>query len=206
MESSKLQNRDYTIILDKSGSMTASDTPNGKSRWAYAQESTQAIASTVNQYDPDGLTIIPFSSNFKVYENQTPEKIGEIWKEQSPMGSTVLAPVLKQVFSNYLKRKAAGQAKPNGEMLLVVTDGQPEDEQQVAKEIIAFTKQLENGDDEFGISFIQVGRDAGATAFLKRLDDDLEKQGAKFDIVDTKTIDEVESIGLTETLMAALND
>lgn len=57
-----------------------------------------------------------------------------------------------------------------------------------------------------GISFLQVGKDSGAHAFLKRLDDDLVKQGAKHDIVDTKTMEELETIGLTEALIAALND
>jgi hypothetical protein len=105
-----------------------------------------------------------------------------------------------------LLRKKAGKTKANGEMLLIVTDGQPSDEKEVSKEIVNFTKSLDNGDGEYAISFIQVGKDPGASAFLKRLDDDLVSQGAKFDIVDTKTMDEVEAIGLTETLIAALND
>jgi len=201
-----LENRDYVIVLDKSGSMGDTDTPTGQSRWAYAQESTEAIAREVSKIDKDGITVIPFSSSFKVYENQTESKLKEIWKEQSPGGGTTLAPVLKQVFADYMKRKKAGQTKPNGEVLLVVTDGQPSDEKEVAQEIIRFGNQLDNADSEYGISFIQVGKDPGATQFLKKLDDNLTSQGAKYDIVDTKTMDEVEQIGLTETLMAALND
>ena len=144
--------------------------------------------------------------SFKVHESATPAALKGIFAEHEPMGGTVLAPVLERVFADHLKAKAAGQMKANGTMLLVITDGQPQDEAKVAQAIIAFTKKLENGDDEFGSTFIQVGKDPAATAFLKKLDDDLEKQGAKFDIVDTKTIDEVEQIGLTETLLAALTD
>lgn len=203
---STLNNRDYTLIIDKSGSMNETDCPNGRSRWQYMQESALAIAAQVAKLDPDGMTVIPFSGNFKTYENVGAEKVKDIFTEQSPMGSTILAPVLKSAFDSYLKRKAKGETKANGEMLLVVTDGQPEDETQVAQEIINFTKKLENGDGEYGITFVQIGKDQGATNFLRRLDDGLEKQGAKFDIVDTKTIDEVEQLGLTETLMAALND
>lgn len=201
-----LGNRDYTLVLDKSGSMGETDTPTGQTRWLYAQESTKAIATEVEKYDADGLTIIPFAGSFKRYESQTAAKLNDIWKENSPMGGTVLAPVLENIFADYLKRKAAGSTKANGEMVLVITDGQPSDEDKVAKTIVEFTKKLDNGDGEFGISFIQVGKDAQASAFLKKLDDDLEAQGAKFDIVDTKTMDEVEQIGLTETLIAALND
>ena len=201
-----LGNRDYTLVLDKSGSMNETDTPSGQTRWAYAQESTKAIALEVEKYDADGMTIIPFAGSFKRYENQTASKLNDIWKETQPMGGTTLAPVLENIFADYLKRKKAGTTKANGEMVLVITDGQPSDEAAVSKSIVNFTKQLENGDGEFGISFIQVGKDAQASAFLKKLDDDLEAQGAKFDIVDTKTMDEVEQIGLTETLIAALND
>lgn len=203
---SSLENRDYRIIVDKSGSMQETDTPNGQSRWMYAKESTIAIASTVEKYDSDGIDVIPFSGTFKVHNNVTAAKVKDIWNEHSPMGGTVLAPVLKQCFADYLAKKKAGTAKANGEMLLVVTDGQPTDEADVAKEIVKFTQSLDNGDGEYGISFIQVGKDPQASAFLKRLDDDLVKQGAKFDIVDTKTMDEVEKIGLSETLIAALND
>lgn len=122
------------------------------------------------------------------------------------MGGTVLAPVLAAVFGDFLVRKAAGKTKANGEMLIVITDGQPQDEANVAAEIVKFTKKLDNGDGEYGCCFLQVGKDTTAHAFLKKLDDDLTSLGAKFDIVDTKTMEELESIGLTEALVAALVD
>jgi hypothetical protein len=39
---SKLRNRDYTLIIDKSGSMSTKDQAGGKSRWDVMQESTLA--------------------------------------------------------------------------------------------------------------------------------------------------------------------
>lgn len=200
-----LKERDYVLVLDKSGSMVECDTPTGKSRWEYAQESTLAIATECQKLDPDGITVVPFSGGFKVYESTTPDKVKEIFKENSPMGGTLLAPALQAVFDGYLSRKKAGTAKANGELVLVVTDGCPSDEAEVALAIIKFTKQLDN-DEEYGISFIQIGKDSHASAYLKRLDDNLESQGAKFDIVDTKTMEELENVGLTEALLAALND
>lgn len=201
-----LKNRDYVLIIDKSGSMVGTDTPTGQTRFKAAEESTVAIATMLEEYDPDGITVIPFNAAFKVYDNTTAAKVADIFRENQPMGGTVLAPPLQSVFDSYLAAKKAGTAKPNGMIVLVVTDGQPSDGVEVAKAISAFTQKLETGDDEFGISFIQVGRDPEATRFLKGLDDNLVSAGAKFDIVDTKTIDEVESIGLVETLIAALND
>lgn len=201
-----LQNRDYVIIIDKSGSMAGTDTPTGQSRFKYVEESTVAIATTLEQYDPDGITVIPFAGGFKVYDNTTAVKVADVFKENQPMGGTMLAAPLKAVFELYLAAKKAGTTKANGMIVLVITDGQPSDGKEAAKAISDFTQKLDNGDGEFGLTFIQVGHDAEATRFLKSLDDDLVTAGAKFDIVDTKTIDEVEQIGLTETLLAALND
>lgn len=203
---SKLENRDYVLVLDKSGSMSESDTKSGKTRWEEAKESTIALANAVQPFDADGITVIPFAGSFKIYENTTPAKVSEIFKENSPMGGTTLAPVLKAVFDSYNSRKKAGNTKANGEMLIVITDGQPTDEKEVAQEIVKFTKTLESGDDEYGISFIQVGKDQNASKFLKKLDDELVSLGAKFDIVDTKTMEELENIGVTDALMAALDD
>lgn len=202
----KLQGRDYYLIVDKSGSMDEKDTPTGQSRFEYAKESTVAIARTLEQYDPDGITVIPFAGAFKVYPNTTAAKVTDIFRENQPMGGTILAPVLQFCFDDFLALKAAGNAKPNGAMIVVVTDGQPSDSAQVAKTISDFTQKLDNGDDEFGIALFQVGKDPEASAFLKKLDDDLVGSGAKFDIVDTKTFEEIETIGLTEALIAALDD
>lgn len=204
--SENLQNRDYVLVIDKSGSMGATDTPTGQTRFKYVEESTVAIASVLEKYDPDGITVIPFAGNYKVYDNTTAAKVADVFKENEPMGGTMLAAPLKQIFDNYTAQKKAGTTKANGTIVLVVTDGQPSDGKEAAKAISDFTKTLDNGDGEFGITFVQVGHDAEATKFLKSLDDDLVSAGAKFDIVDTKTIDEVEALGLTETLLAALND
>jgi hypothetical protein len=61
-------NRDYTLILDKSGSMSITD-QGGKSRWSYAQESILALARKCEQLDPNGITVYTFSGRFKRYDN-----------------------------------------------------------------------------------------------------------------------------------------
>lgn len=202
----KLKNRDYVLVIDKSGSMATKDCPNGKSRWEYVQETTLAMAAKITELDPDGITVVPFASTFKMYENTTAEKVASIFKENEPGGGTTLAPVLNKIFSDYQARKKSLSTKANGEMLLVVTDGEPSDQNEVAKAIIAFGNTLDNADDEYGIGFFQVGKDAGAAAFLKYLDDNLTSKGAKHDIVDCKTFDEIEAIGMTEALTQALTD
>lgn len=202
--SEALKNRDYYLLIDKSGSMQETDTPSGQSRFDYARESTEAIAKMLEQYDPDGITVIPFSGSHRVYPNTTAAKVKDIFQENQPMGGTMLALPLQACFDDYLANKAAGKAKANGAIVVVVTDGRPADVGQVEETIAKFTHKLDNGDGEFGIAFLQVGKDAAATTYLQGLDDNIK--GAKFDIVDTKTIDQIEQIGLTEALVAALND
>ncbi|BAZ54116.1 von Willebrand factor type A [Nostoc sp. NIES-4103] len=200
-----LENRDYTLIIDKSGSMATTDQKGGRSRWVAAQESTLALASKCEQFDPDGITVYVFSGRFKRYENVTSSKVAQIFKENEPSGTTDLASVLKHATDDYLQRKTAGQTQPNGETILVVTDGEPDDRKAVMKVIIEASRRIDR-DEELAISFIQVGTDQQATRFLKVLDDELQSAGAKFDICDTITMDDMEDLTLSEVLLNAITD
>lgn len=198
-----LKNKDYTLIVDKSGSMSTKE--KGKSRWETAREGTIAIANKLEELDPDGITVYTFANSFKRYDNVTASKVADIWAENEPNGGTDLALVLKDAFGNYFKRKAAGETKENGDMIVVITDGEPNDQGEVVKEIIAATKKMDK-DEELSVSLIQIGNDSGATKFLEFLDDGLVAKGAKFDIVDTKTASAVENMTMAEVLLAAIND
>ncbi|MCC5635283.1 VWA domain-containing protein [Nostoc sp. CHAB 5844] len=200
-----LESRDYTLIIDKSGSMATPDQKGGRSRWVAAQESTLALASKCEQFDPDGITIYVFSGKFKRYENVTASKVTQIFQENDPSGTTDLAVVLKHATDDYFQRKAAGTTKLNGETILVVTDGEPDDRKAVMKVIIEASRRMDK-DEELAISFIQVGSDQQATRFLKVLDDELQSAGAKFDICDTITMEDMEDLSLSEVLLNAIND
>jgi uncharacterized protein YegL len=121
------------------------------------------------------------------------------------MGSTDLASVLQDALDNYFQRKAAGQTKLNGETILVITDGEPDDRKAVMRQIIEASRQMDR-DEELAISLIQVGKDRKATEFLKALDDQLQGAGAKFDIVDTITMEQMEGMTLVEVLLNAITD
>lgn len=130
-------------------------------------------------------------------------KAAKIFDENSPNGSTDTARVINYYADAYLAARAKGEVKPV--ILAIITDGIPDDESAVVAAIVKLTKQLKVR-EEFGIQFVQVGDDAHARDFLKRLDDNLTSEGATLDIVDTKTYDELENISLTEALMDALTD
>ena len=200
-----LENRDYTLIIDKSGSMATPDQKGGRTRWVAAEESTFALASKCEQLDPDGITIYTFSGRFKRYENVTSSKVMQIFQENDPSGTTDLASVLKHATENYFQRKAAGETKENGETILVITDGEPDDRKAVMKVIIETSRRMDK-DEELAISFIQVGTDPHATRFLKVLDDEMQSAGATFDICDTITMDDMEDYSLSEVLLNAIID
>jgi Mg-chelatase subunit ChlD len=200
-----MSKRDYTLIIDRSGSMAIKDQAGGRSRWATARESAHALAAKCDELDPDGITLYVFGSKFRRYDNVTAERVGQVFLENEPCGGTDLAGVLSHAFDSYFQRKRAGDAKTEGETIVVVTDGEPDDQKAVMKTIVEATRRIDR-DEELGVSLVQVGTDPLATRFLKALDDDLVKVGAKFDICDTITLQEMEDLSLTEVLLRAIHD
>jgi uncharacterized protein with von Willebrand factor type A (vWA) domain len=200
-----MSKRDYTLIIDRSGSMAIKDQAGGRSRWTAARESAHALAAKCDELDPDGITLYVFGSRFRRYENVTAERVGQVFLENEPCGGTDLAGVLSHAFDSYFQRKRAGDTKAEGETIVVVTDGEPDDQKAVMKTIVEATRRIDR-DEELGVSMVQVGTDPLATRFLKALDDDLVKVGAKFDICDTITLQEMEDLTLTEVLLRAIHD
>jgi hypothetical protein len=200
-----LDKRDYTLIIEKSSSMSIKDRIDGKSRWSIVQESTFALAKKCEELDPDGITVYTFSGQFKRYENVTAKQVQQIFQENQPSGLTDLASVLEDALNDYFKRKSIGQSKPNGETIIVVTDGEPDDRKAVIRVILEASRRMDK-DEEVAISFIQVGNDVEAKRYLRAIDNDLQSAGAKFDIVDTLTVDDMENLSMTEVLLNAIVD
>ena len=194
----KLSEYDFILVVDKSGSMGETDMPGNKSRWAYMQETAVAFARDISQIDSDGIGLVLFSGASIISQDGVgADKVKELFAANRPSGSTPLAEALEAAL------KLAGKSDKK-DFIVVFTDGVPDDKDTAAKVIINQANSQET-DDACTILFVQVGRDAGAAAYLKSLDDDLK--GAKFDIVDAKTLDEAEQFSSTaELILAAIND
>lgn len=195
--------RNYVLVIDRSGSMgEAVGGGNSHARWEMARESVLSVARKCQELDPDGIDVYTFNSSFKFFPSTTPEKVAQIFREVAPMGGTDFVPVLKDAFEKHFKGE-----RPT--TILVVTDGEPstgtQGQKELAKLLIETSNRLE-GDAELAVSFFQIGRDPGASQFLKKLDDDLQSAGAKYDIVDTKTFDDLENMSIEDVLLAAVND
>lgn len=199
----QLANYDFVVMIDKSGSMETKDCPGGKSRWQYAEEYAVSIATKCAEFDSDGIDVVLFAGQAKEFKGVTPEKVSQIFRENSPSGGTDTAAALKHVFDGYNIRKSAGNAKPI--IIVCVTDGAPSDQEAVDRVIIEHTKGM-GDDNETGIQFVQIGKDQAARTFLQYLDDGLEAKGAKFDIVDCKNEEEMENLSILDLLKSAIID
>lgn len=198
MSLEKLQEYDFVVVLDASGSMAETDMPGGKSRWNYMQESLLAFAADIGQIDQDGFDLVVFGgNNISSFTGVNTDKVKEAFATRRPMGSTPLTEALNEAF------KLAGKSDKK-DFIVVFTDGVPDDKAGAARAIIEAANKQET-DDALTVLFVQVGKDAQAAAYLKSLDDDLK--GAKFDIVDAKTLGEAEAFSSTaELITAAIND
>jgi uncharacterized protein YegL len=198
MDINQLSEYDFIACIDSSGSMGENDMPGGRSRWTYMQETATAFCRDLGALDSDGIDVVLFGgSNIESFTGVTADKVKDIFAARSPRGSTPLAEALTAAF------KLAGKSDKK-DFVIVFTDGVPDDAK-AAEAVIRERSNKSETDDEITVLFVQVGRDVQAGAYLKRLDDDLK--GAKFDIVDAKTIDEAEKFGTTaELILAAIAD
>lgn len=200
---SVLLDRDYTLIIDRSRSMSILDRFEQKPRWDLIRESTLALATLCEHFDPDGITVYLFSDEFQRYEKVTSERVAQIFQRHQPQGKSNLAAVLKDATDKYFERRATGISKPNGELIVIVTGGEIEGAEAVKQVVINAANQL-NRDEELGIELIQVGEDSAVTEFFKVLDRELQMAGAKYDICNTVTFEDMEEMSLTDILLRAI--
>ena len=198
-----LQKRDYTLIVDQSRSMADFETAENQSCWDIIQNSTLALATQCEQLDPNGITVYLFSENFQKYPQVTSETVAKIFTTHQPQGKAYLAPVLKNAIDGYFKRRALEISQVNGEIIIIVTAGAIQDPQAVQEVMIEASDQL-NSDEELGIELVQVGSNQSAAQFFKQLDQDLQQAGAKFDICNTVSLEDMARIDLNEVLIRAI--
>ena len=194
-----LSEYDFIVVVDKSGSMGEPVKAGSNiTRWASVQESAMTFVRDLEAIDSDGIGLVLFSgSDIQSFDGVGADAVRAAFAGTSPRGGTPLAEALQAAL------KLAGKSDKK-DFIIVFTDGVPDDKQAAAKVIINQANSQET-DNACTILFVQVGDDAGASAYLKSLDDDLS--AAKFDIVDAKTVAEAEKFATTADLVvAAIND
>jgi hypothetical protein len=205
-----LKNRDYTVVLAR----TATDSPMCLSEadrlWQEAQLSILTLVQQCEKLDPDGITLYvscdPAESGcqFRKYDHVKGINLMAVLGEYYPPHEIDLQRVLSKALNDYFIRKRAGVARLNGEIILVLLDGEPRGRPEIAFAIAQASQSLDCN-EELGIGLIQLGNSQAVQRFCQALDVHLQKVGAKFDIVYTTAIEAVGSSGLTTFLLNVLN-
>lgn len=190
----RLSEYDFVVAIDTSGSMAEPNKAGSSTtRWEAVQETAMTFIRDVQQIDQDGLGLVLFGRQVESFDNVTADKAREVFATHSPRGSTPLAEALDAAFA------LAGKSDKK-DFIVVFTDGVPDDEAAAARVLVEAANKQET-DDALTVLFVQVGDDAAATAYLRKLDDGLT--GAKFDIVDAKTVTEADAFNSTAELIVA---
>lgn len=191
----KLGEFDFICVVDASGSMDdVVKAGASRTRWQAVQESAEQFARDVGKFDSDGIDVVIFGgTNVTSHTGVTADKVKEVFATRSPRGSTPLAQALSEAL------KLAGKSDKK-DFIVVFTDGVPDDKVAAAN-VIRDAANSQETDDALTILFVQVGDDRSATSYLRELDDDIK--GAKFDIVDAKTVEEADQFASTADLILA---
>ncbi|MEM1240181.1 MAG: hypothetical protein AAGI45_10110 [Cyanobacteria bacterium P01_H01_bin.26] len=204
-----LHNRNYTLIHAPTQLTRSGMTPGFEHRWHQARTTILTICEQCHALAaPHGLTVYQKRADgagFQAHHNVNVANLKSLM-DSAPMPAKLsLAPVLQTVLERYFSAKAAGQQPVNGEIILILLDNEPTDRPAIAKEIVAASQKLDHN-SELGIGWLQVGDDYITKGFLTNLDDNLRQQGARFDIVDHKMIQQVSLNDLATFLMDVLTD
>jgi Mg-chelatase subunit ChlD len=187
----------FIFAIDVSGSMQTRDTPSGASRIDYLKEQVITFAREASKYDPDGIDVLAFGHEVRVYEKVTAERAADII---GPLAATQ-----SQTRTDLVIDKAYALHKQGGykqTVLFLATDGEPTGttEEAVKESIRTIAADIKD-EHEFAISILTVGKPSpDLQAFLTDLDDNLK---AKHDIVDVKAL---ESVDFIAAFAGALHD
>jgi hypothetical protein len=184
---SALHNLQLIFLLDISGSMAEQDTdPEGKGKkgllgpyWTRFDNMVKLLKNSVSQliqYDKDHqIPCYFFNDKIKEEVFSDPNKIIATLRSYKPGGSTNLAGALEAAASrlndldNYL--------------LIVFTDGVPDDVQAVYNVIHQSVYTADPSGNRINVLFVRFGDDPGAIRFLQDIDDHALLGGS----VDTKS-------------------
>ncbi|KAL8928174.1 MAG: hypothetical protein Q9208_001884 [Pyrenodesmia sp. 3 TL-2023] len=180
----RLGNYDTFFLVDDSGSM--------EPHWKTTARVLAKIVSIAVKYDDDGVDVKFFNKHIEKNERtnlDTTEKVMQLFERNSPpRGGTLTADVLDEVLNDYMFRYHK-DSYIKGLNLIILTDGEPDPEQDVEEVLKEYATQLrEAGAHRFkvGVQFVQIGGDEKARAFLNYLDDELKaKHRLDRDMIDT---------------------
>ena len=208
---SLLHDRNYTIIMAKTLHSPVAPPPGFAERWFTAQASISDLAQKCEEFNPNGITLYVARQAaesvcaFQRHDHVNSDTLTSLVEGSMPPQSVQLASGLQAALDDYFTRKAQGIAPTNGQIILVLLDGEPTDRMAIANTIVKATHRIDRS-EEIGIGFIQITEDPIAKGFFDMLDDHLKDAGAKYDIVDTQILSTITKDSLSTFLLNTLFD
>lgn len=164
---------DTIFLVDDSGSMFGP-------RWAEARAALAAVVDLAVKYDRDGVDIRFFNDEENQGDHLTSSAdVMNLFDKVVPSGITPTEDVIEQELGDYMVKWKDAKRKTKKLNLIVLTDGEPDDDNDVERMIVKYAQELDREgarEHQVGIQFVQIGDDAKATAFLKMLDNDLKRR------------------------------
>ena len=170
---SRLGLYDTVVIVDDSSSMYGP-------WWATASRVLGRIAAIAGNYCSDGIDIRFFNQCAEDRLSiKTAEGAKQLMESFEPEGGSPTADALESELSDYVYRYKKSRVETKGLNLIVLTDGEPDDDQDVEDVISRFAQELDRLDSprhQVGIQFVQIGCDERAANALTALDEELQKK------------------------------
>ena len=165
----KLEEYDTRFLVDDSSSMFGP-------RWSTTKHVMAKIATIAVDYDKDGVDVRFFNKEGRYMHLNTVEKVMSIFNNYRPDGGTPTATKLEVELKEYVDDYKENNSI-KGLNLIVLTDGEPQWDQNVEAVIVKYARKLaELGAPllQVGVQFVQIGDDPAAARFLRHLDNDIK--------------------------------
>jgi uncharacterized protein with von Willebrand factor type A (vWA) domain len=182
----EVKGHNVIVAIDRSGSMDTRDCE-GQTRYGYLGEKLVAfVGGAVESAAGNQVTALFFSNEVKQVTLKSAADAEKALHDYHTGGGTATHKVIEAAF------KLAQQTPNVPAMLFLATDGIPDSESDVDKEIVSVTKRIKNPED-FRVMILTVGvRNDHITKWLEHLDADLGGLGAQYDIVGQNNLNEVD--------------
>ncbi len=220
VELRRMGSRDVVIVIDKSRSMEEMDCPGGApnmlnrflfgggpairdsgaiTRWEWCRRQTLHVASQLAAIPGSRIKLVLFDDRVTEFDNVSLQSVGDIFNRFSPSGGTNATKALKTVFNEYFENKRNFAAvRPLS--VVCITDGAPASPRSL-KDLLIETSLKMQSPGEIALSFLQIGDDRQGNRLLPELDFGLMEQGAQFDIVSSRSFNNLSRTGLMRALL-----
>jgi hypothetical protein len=188
------------LLVDRSMSMHRPDCPGGMSRWFWCGQQAADLAKSLDPLVPSGMTIVPFATQYFVFEHASARHISTLFNSVGLQFGTRLYEPLTERLDNYFAH-CTPSTKPL--LLVVITDGVPVprfEPTMVKNELIEASRRM-TSPTQVTVIFCQIGGDDRyGQRYLTDLDQNLVSQGARYHFVHTIQFTDLQTVGLGTAL------